>query len=208
MIITNIIGKKNGRQFDIYIDNILKFTLDTNLILKFGVTENMTVDEEWLNNIEGEIQYKKAYEYTLRALSICDNTSGEIRKKLYLKEYSEEIIDRVIKKLLENEYLDDEKYIDRWINDKSKIPGMSKKVIYYKLLQKGLNKELLDRKFNEVDIDDYKLALLAAEKKMKTIHGDKEHIKRKIFSYLKGKGYNNDTCFKVIENLIQKEKWD
>lgn len=208
MIITNIINRKNGRQFDIYIDNILKFTLDVNLVLKLGITENMTVDEEWLNNIESEIQYAKAYEYTLKILSICDKTSGEIRKKLYLKEYNEEIIDRVIKKLLDNGYLDDEKYVDRWINHKSKIPGMSKKVIYYKLLQKGLNKDLLNRKFNEIEIDDYKLALLAAEKKIKIICGDKEHIRRKLFSYLKGKGYNNDTCFKVIENLLEKDQWD
>lgn len=208
MTVTNIIEKKNGRQFDIYIDNILKFTLDTNLVLKLGITENMIVDEEWLNNIENEIKYKKAYEYSLRILSICDKTSGEIRKKLYLKDYSEEIIDRVIENLLEYEYLDDEKYINRWINDKSKTPGMSKKFIYYKLLQKGLNKELLDRKFDEIEIDEYKLALLAAEKKIKTICGEKEHIKRKLFSYLKGKGYNNNTCFKVIENMIENGKWN
>lgn len=206
MIITDIVRKKNGKQFDIYIDNILKFTIDMDLLIKFDIRENMNIDEEWLSRIENEIQYAKAYSYSIILLSIGDKTSGEIRKKLLIKNYNEVIIDRVICKLTNLEYLNDEKYIENWIKDKSKKPGMSKKAIYYKLLQKGLNKELLDEKFNEIEIDEFKLAFLAAEKKMKTINDEEKNIKGKLFSYLKNKGFNNYICFKVINELLKNDK--
>lgn len=206
MIITDIVRKKNGKQFDIYIDNILKFTIDMDLLIKFDIRENMNIDEEWLSRIENEIQYAKAYSYSIILLSIGDKTSGEIRKKLLIKNYNEVIIDRVICKLTNLEYLNDEKYIENWIKDKSKKPGMSKKAIYYKLLQKGLNKELLDEKFNEIEIDEFKLAFLAAEKKMKTINDEGKNIKGKLFSYLKSKGFNNYICFKVINELLKNDK--
>ncbi len=206
MIITDIVRKKNGKQFDIYIDNILKFTIDMDLLIKFDIRENMNIDEEWLSRIENEIQYAKAYSYSIILLSIGDKTSGEIRKKLLIKNYNEVIIDRVICKLTNLEYLNDEKYIENWIKDKSKKPGMSKKAIYYKLLQKGLNKELLDEKFNEIEIDEFKLAFLAAEKKMKTINDEEKNIKGKLFSYLKSKGFNNYICFKVINELLKNDK--
>lgn len=208
MTVTNIVRKNNGKQYDIYIDNILKLTVDFSLLLTFDIKRNMHIDEEWLRNIESQIQYEKAYEYSIRLLTIGDKTSEEVRRKLRIKNYSEVIIDRVINKLSSHEYIDDERYIERWISYKLKTAGMSKKAMYYKLLQKGLSKELLDKKFNEIEIDEYNIAFLAAEKKVKTIKGDTNQIKAKLFSFLNRKGFDRNICFKVINELIKNNIWD
>lgn len=147
----------------------------------------------------------KAYNYCIRLLAIGDRTSSEIIQKLKKKNYSDEVIDQTISKLKDYGYINDIKYIERWLKYKSNQPGVSKKSMYYKLIQKGLDKELLDLKFNEVSLNDYDTALACAQKKIKSIKGDIRTIKVKLFSYLAGKGYSIDTCNKVISELLQQD---
>lgn len=208
MIITDVIRRKNGTQYVVCIDNIQKIVLDSSLIIEFGIKKNKIIDEVWLKKIENEINYKSAYEYSIRLLSIKDRTSDEIKSKLLQKNYGSEIIEKVLVKLIDNEYINDEKYVETWLKEKSIIPGMSKKALYYKLLRKGINKSLLDKKFNEIEIDEYSSAILAAEKKIKTIKGDNKTTRNKLYLYLKGKGYYDDICYKVISAILKNDGWE
>lgn len=146
---------------------------------------------------------KKAYNYCIRLLAIGDRTSAEIILKLKQKNYSEDIIDEVLIRLKDYGYINDAKYIERWLKYKSNQPGMSKKKMYYKLIEKGLDKELIECKFNEMPINDYDSALASAEKKLRSLKEDNKTNRRKLFSFLAGKGYSIDTCNKVINKLLE-----
>ncbi|MDD4833493.1 MAG: regulatory protein RecX [Lutispora sp.] len=148
---------------------------------------------------------KKAYNYCIRLLAIGDRTSAEIILKLKQKNYTDDIIDEVVCKLKDYGYINDEKYIERWIKYKSNQPGMSKKTMYYKLIRKGLDKELLKCKFCEMPINDYDSALASAEKKLRSLKGDNKTNRIKLFSFLAGKGYSIDTCNKVIDELLEQD---
>ncbi|MEA4960832.1 regulatory protein RecX [Lutispora sp.] len=151
------------------------------------------------------MDFNKAYNYCIRLLSIGDRTSYQIVQKLKQKNYSDDVIDETISKLKDYGYINDVKYAERWIEDKSSQPGMSKKSMYYKLIQKGLDKELLNNIFNEISINDYDTALASAQKKLKSLKGDSKTNKVKLFSYLAGKGYSADTCNKVIVELLYED---
>lgn len=150
---------------------------------------------------------KEAYNYCIKLLSIKDRTSKEITTKLKQKNCSEEIINETLDKLMDYGYINDEKYVENWIRDMSKKPGMSKKNMYYKMLHKGLSKDLLDSKFEEFEVDDYYTAFICAQKKIKSLLNDDVKTKKnKLFAYLLGKGYSRDTCSKVIIELLDEDE--
>ncbi|MFA7572329.1 MAG: regulatory protein RecX [Lutispora sp.] len=146
---------------------------------------------------------KRAYNYCIRLLAIGDRTSSEIILKLKQKNYTEDIIDEVLIRLKDYGYINDEKYIERWLKYKSIQPGMSKKKMYYKLIGKGLDKELIECKFSEMPINDYDSALASAEKKLRSLKEDNKTNRTKLFSFLVGKGYSIDTCNDVINKLLE-----
>ncbi|SHJ29921.1 regulatory protein RecX [Lutispora thermophila] len=150
---------------------------------------------------------KEAYNYCIKLLSIKDRTSQEIITKLKQKNCSEEIIQEALSKLMDYGYINDEKYLENWIRENLKKPGMSKRSMYYKLLHKGLNKDLLDSEFEKIEIDDYNTAFVCAEKKIKLLMGEDVNIKKKkLFTYLLSKGYSRDICSKVITELLGEDE--
>lgn len=207
MIITEIKNKKNGTEYEIYIDDSQKLILDISLVMKYGIKKELVIDEEFLNILNAEANYKSAYEYSIRLLTLKDRVSSEIVNKLIQRNYSQETIDMVLAKLIDLGYIDDEKYIENWLKLKSKAPGMSKRTLYYKLLRKGVDRNILENKFKELDIDEFDTAFLAAGKKVKSIKGDRNNVRNKLYMYLKRKGYNDETCYNVIRKVLKDSTW-
>ncbi|NLM44677.1 MAG: regulatory protein RecX [Clostridiales bacterium] len=143
-----------------------------------------------------------AYSYCIKLLSIKDRTTAEIKRKLKGKNFSDEIIEATLSKLIDYGYINDERYIENWIKSKSTQPGISKKYMYYNLLQKGLDKELIDYIFEKIIIDDYISAYNFAQKKIKLLEGDDKTNKNKLFLLLTRKGYSIELCKKVINDIF------
>lgn len=207
MIITEIKSKKNGTEYEIYIDDSQKLVLDISLVMKYGIERDLTIDEEFFNILNAEANYKSAYEYSIRLLTLKDRLSNEIVNKLSQRNHCQQTIDMVLAKLIDLGYIDDEKYIDNWLKLKSKAPGMSKRALYYRLLRKGIDRNILENKFKELDIDEFDTALLAAEKRVKSIKGDKSKVRNKLYMFLKRKGYNEETCYNVIRKVLKDNTW-
>ena len=76
------------------------------------------------------ILYKKRSEY-------------EIRNK-FSKSIEENLLDDIIEYLKEAKYIDDGQYIEKTINNFMILKNLSIKEIQYKLISKGLNKNLIE----------------------------------------------------------------
>ncbi len=208
MVITDVTLKNNKSQCIIYIDNIEKYTIDMDLVVKLDIIKGKIVDEDWINNLKNEIDYKNAYKYALRLLSVCDRTSSQIREKLLNKDFNLKVIEKITYKLTDLNYINDENYVEKYLKEKSRVPGMNKKTIFYKLLYKGIDRSLINTKLDEIYIDEYSLAIMAAEKKLRTLKGDYNTKKSRLYSYLRRKGYSNEICFKVINKVLKNDLWE
>jgi len=154
----------------------------------------------------GCMDLEKSYNYCIKLLSVKDRTSYEITEKLKQKNCTQEIIEETLAKLMDYGYINDAKYIRNWVREKSKQPGMSKRNIYYKLMQKGFKKDQINSIIEEVNIDDYDTALACGEKKLKSLKGDIRTVKNKLYTYLLSKGYDRDICNKVIRKLLDEDE--
>ena len=120
-------------------------------------------------------------------------TEAEIRQKFSQSE--ESMLDDVIQYLQENNYINDDIYIEKAINEFQKLKNMSIKEIEYKLLSKGITKDKIENYIykHEEKLIEYELnsAQNLYIKKEKTMS------KEDIILYLRKKGYTDETIRKI-----------
>lgn len=201
MKVTAITPQKRNKDFyNIFIDGEFFCSLDDEAIYTMKLKEGALVDTAILENAAIQSAYKKAFNYSLNLLAKYYKTKHELIKKLKEKEYNADTINSVIEKLMELGYLNDEMYVEDYIRSKQgSNQTINKKTLYNKLLQKGIDRELIQDSLENAHIDEYDIAMKAAEKKLKSLKGNSREKKAKLYSYLYGKGFEYETCSKIIE---------
>lgn len=201
-------GKRNKDRANIYIDDEYAFSVNMEIVYKFGLREKEEVDREKLLQISILENISKCKETALRTVERSYKTEKEIRDKLFLKEFDEETIEKTVEFLKEYGFIDDSKFVRMFVKDRIRNQGKNK--IKYALLQKGVNKYLIDEVFEELDRDDeVKRAIELCEKKYLSIikrESDDFKIKNKITRYLLGRGYDYDIAKECIREVYLKYK--
>ena len=144
-----------------------------------------------MENIE---EFDKLKTQVLKYVLYKKRSEAEVRQK-FLKNTGN-MLDNVIEYLKENGYIDDNQYIQKSVAEFIRLKNMSIKEVQYKLLSKGINKDLIDDYIynNKEDLLEYEInsAKKIFLKKQNTLE------KEEILNYLRKKGYMSDTI-KIIE---------
>lgn len=146
-------------------------------------------------------EFDKAKTKILRYILYKKRTENEVRTK-FKNDIEEEMLEDAIEYLKEAKYIDDGDYIERTINNYKILKKMSIKELKFKLLTKGLNKDLIEDYIyqNKDELTDYEID--SAEK----IILKKEQEKPEIISYLIKKGYKKDNINKAFEKIEKGEE--
>lgn len=201
MVITEIKKQRyNESRYNIYIDSKFCFSASEEDLIKYTLTENRGLEEEELDEIIKKCEESNAYNYALNILNNRDYTSMDIKNKLKQKQYSIQTIESVLSKLESYGFIDDEKYIKKYVDYSLNIKKTGKNKIMYDLKSKGLkSSEIESIEVNEeIQFSNaYDLAL----KKLKSINSNKR-IEDRIFRYLLSKGYDFDMIKRVIRKIF------
>ena len=123
-------------------------------------------------------------------------TEQEIRKKF--SENAGNLLENVIEFLKENNYINDDTYIQRAVNEFINLKNLSINEIKYKIMSKGIKKEQIENyiydNWDELLEYELKSAKTIVEKKQKTLE------KEQIIVYLRKKGYLNQTIEQLGED--------
>ncbi|HHU31156.1 MAG: regulatory protein RecX [Zhaonellaceae bacterium] len=145
---------------------------------------------------------KKALNKALILLGKRAYTIKQIRQKLQKKNYSNEIIEAVVKYCLEMGYLNDQEYVRQWISTHNRIKPIGRKRILYELKSKGIDKEIIlaclnDSFTNELE---YQLAFSLIKKKIgHNLEIDDDSFK-KLYRFLLRRGFSHSIAIKVLNN--------
>ncbi len=134
------------------------------------------------------MNFEEAKEKAVRYLVLQLRTEEEVRNKLRKLNVDEDIIIQVTEYLKSIGYIDDSKYIDAYLRQSLSMPKYSKYEIRMKLLQKGVDKNLLAEKLNEFDSYNYEKSLIN-----KLLNGklkNMEPLKQKAYLYRRGFNIN------------------
>ena len=132
----------------------------------------------------------------LKYIMYKKRTENEVRLK-FNKTIENELLEDAIEDLKENGYIDDNKYIKRAINEFMALKNLSIKEIKYKLMSKGISRDIIDDYISS-NIDE----LINYEtQSAKNIVSKKSNIeKEEIINYLRKKGYSLESIEEALAN--------
>ncbi len=124
-------------------------------------------------------------------------TEYEIRNK-FKTIIEENMLEDIINYLIEAEYINDNQYVEKAINNFKILNNLSLKEVRYKLLTKGLNKNIIEDYIynNKEELEEYEIKSAQNIYYKKSISLEKDEI----IQFLLKKGYRNENIQKVIEN--------
>ena len=213
MKITDIsLQTRDKNRVNVSVDGKYRFSLDVFQVGELGLKIGQDCTDEELMALEAESQFGKLYaramEYCLaRPRSIremCDYLWRKTRStKKRLPETGKiierpgvkpEIAERVLARLIEKKYLDDEKFARFWLEHRFLQKGTSVRRLKLELVQKGIENDIVERLIAEnIRSDDEELQKIIAKKRRKYA-GDEQ----KFIAYLVRQGFAYDDVKRAL----------
>ena len=187
MTITDIQPARKGMS-RLYIDGEFALSLDTRALSEYGVSAGMEIDDDELHELIEKCEYRRAKEKALWLLSGKDYSRKGLFDKL-IKEASEDTAEEICSRMEELGLIDDEKYARRLAHDLFYIKKLSYRGVVYKLMEKGIDKELCEEIADEFEIDPVE-QLIEKKKKKYSDKLDDEKNRRRTIAALQRLGYN------------------
>lgn len=140
-------------------------------------------------------EFDKLKTKVLKYILFKKRTEQEVRQKF--KPDSGELLDDVIEELKELDYINDQKYIEKSLKEYMNLKNLSIKEIEYKLISKGIKKNIIDDYIfsNKETLLEYEIKSAINIINKKIINTEENEI----INYLRKKGYMEESLKIAIE---------
>lgn len=194
--------KMSKGRYKLTLDNT-ELILYEDVILKNNLLRTSNINLELLEKVMNENVYYEIYNMALTYIEIKMRTSKEIKDYLNKKNFNTKLIDEVLDRLNKEGYLNEEKYIDAFVNDKVNLTNWGPYKIKKSLLDLELDETLINNKLNTIseNIWNGKIEKII-NKKLNSLKNKSNYmIKNKLKIDLYNLGYNNNLIEENLNNL-------
>lgn len=202
MIITDIVPKRK-RLSAIYIDGEFALKLDTETVISSPYSVGSNITDEQLKKLIEASGEKRAKEKALWLLSSRDHSKRELEAKIR-KSSDIDSAKKAVERMEELGLVDDEKFARRYAEQLINVKHLSKKGAKYKLIEKGIDKDLAEQILEELDPDPREHIETLIERKYLRYLSD-EKGRRKTVSALQRMGYSWSDIKAVMSNYFEDE---
>jgi len=185
--ITKIVSQSsNPNRVNIFVDDKFLTGID-----KFTwISHNLKVGSEISPKLCEELKKQdisgKAYDKVLKLLSYRPQSIFEVRQKLKTN-FDSETITQAIARLKKEGWLDDQKFAEHWVKERSQTRLRSINHLKAELIQKGIAGDIIREALSSPDLADQELEtatrLVAKFRHSKTPEKLRAYLARKGFSY-------------------------
>lgn len=166
--------------------------------------------DEWTDGLAARVAdavaIDKAQRYALNALARRPMSEGQMRERLKRREFSVAVADEIVAALVERGLIDDESFGRHAIEAERRRKAAGGRLLRYKLMQKKLPRDLVDRLVDEAEAgyDAVDEARALAEKKLATMAMrklDPAGRKRRLWGLLARRGFGPDVIRSALDPL-------
>jgi len=149
------------------------------------------------------LSIQEAYQKISSWCAYQDRCHAEVREKLYEFELITDDINEIISKLIQENFLNEERFAKSYVGGKFRIKKWGRKKILSGLKQKQISPNCIKSGMKEIDEQDYETSMLKLiEKRNRELEKEQNDYIRnnKVAEYLIRKGYEPD----IVWDLIRK----
>jgi len=146
-------------------------------------------------NFEELEEYDRNKTKVLKYVIYKKRSENEIRRK-FQNDIDENMLDDIIQELKDNNYISDENYIERAVNEFMALKNLSLKQIKYKLQSKGISNDLIEDYFSahSDELTEYEIkSICNILNKKSDVHAEE------IIQNLLKKGFEYDNVKEALE---------
>ncbi|MDR2038090.1 MAG: RecX family transcriptional regulator [Bacteroidales bacterium] len=150
------------------------------------------------------LSFKEALDKAMQYSSRKEYNSHQMMKKIISWGCSEDDTKNIIEVLVEQKFIDDQRYTEAFVRDKLRLAKWGRVKISYMLKMQGIRDSIIRDSMTVIDQDEY-LQLLKGEltKKSKSIKaGNPIEIKGKLYRFAAGRGFEPDVINEAIRLCI------
>lgn len=158
MKITSVSAQvRNQNRVNISVDGKYRFSLDLFQFTELGIRVGNEYEESEIINFEQESQFGKVYSTALEYSLVRPRSEREVKNYLYRKTrpsfdrlgnpkagVSTDITDRVMARLIEKDYVNDQSFAKFWVDNRSIAKGSSRRKLVAELKLKGVSNQIID----------------------------------------------------------------
>ena len=149
---------------------------------------------------------EQAFQKLRQYCAYQERSHSEVKEKLYDLGVWKKDHDEIISKLIEENYLNEERFAIAFAGGKYRIKHWGRVKIKYELKQKQVSEYSIKKALKQIDEADYLATLKSlAEDKYNTLKADQYLIrKKKTMDYLMQKGFEPALITTVVQDLTKK----
>ncbi|QZT35615.1 RecX family transcriptional regulator [Halosquirtibacter xylanolyticus] len=139
-----------------------------------------------------------------RVAALCSKAEKcvfDIEKKLYQWGMDQDDVDAIIERLLEEKFIDQERFVRYYVKDKLTFNGWGKQKVWFNLQQKHISSDLFQMVWEEMDKEQYNeqlvRLLLKKRRSLKSVNPWEE--KQKLMRYAAGRGFQIDEIYRALD---------
>jgi regulatory protein len=189
----------------VFLDGEFAFGVHRDLVVKHGLRVGRTLTPEEMQEIEHDEQYVQAKQRALDYLAHKPRTEEEVRRKLRKQDVPDLVIEDVVERLYELNYLDDEAYAHDYARNRFASKKYGPVRIRRELVERGIDRHVADDAVDALfaDKDVRAAARTHAEKRWPRLadEDDPRRRKQKLYRYLRRRGFASDTITPIIDEL-------
>jgi regulatory protein len=153
--------------------------------------------------LKNKLTKEQALEKIKHYCSYQERCHSEVKSKLYTYGLRKVEVEEIIAKLIEHNFLNEERFAIQFAGGKFRMKHWGRKKIQYELQQKGITGFLLMLALKEIDEENYQAtAQKLAAAKWNSLNGENKFVRQsKTNAYLLQKGYEQNIITQVINEI-------
>jgi regulatory protein len=194
--------KRNKDRVSVYLDEEYAFGLAR--IVAAWLIVGQELSDEKIVQLTSQDEVEAAYARSLRLLNQRDHSSAEIRLYLKRHEVMEPVIDEVVERLERAGLINDERFAQNWIENRSEFRPRSRRALAFELQARGVSPETFETALEQTDEEE--MAYRAAVKQSsKYQHLTWPEYRQKMIAFLARRGFSYGTSAPVAQRIWQEE---
>ncbi len=151
-------------------------------------------------------------EMLVRMAGLCagaEQCSIDIREKILKKGFSKDAADRMLRYLIENKYINDERYAKAYVADKVRFSGWGRIKIRMYLKSKKIPEMAIMQGFETLKEEDYEESLnRVLSAKARSLDLSEVKDRQKLYRHLASRGFESSVIIPAIRKHIVSQSQD
>lgn len=197
--------KYHTDRYNLFIDKKFFATIPAWIVERYQLKHGLDIPASALDEIKAESERFRCEETAYRLLTNRPHSTLELKQKLFQRKFPSALIEEVIEKCREKEYLDDCEFAKAYVKSRISSKPRGRRLLLAELSKKGVSRDLADEVVENAlaETDESELALKLLYKKSSRFDPQKAvDLTDKIYNFLSYRGFNYDTIRTALNRFV------